>query len=222
MSNEYTSNKRPFYTTFKVESSLRDKLRKLKKELGFATYQGLFTYLSLEAQRQETIPFASYEDIFKDSKPVILTGSSGAGKSTCIKKLLCHHQGPVFVLDVSNEYADLKQIDLGNFFATNWNSTSNIRIRFVPNSSVEISKAEAATIFAHINFIKNGEDLKNWTFIVEEGHRFSADPNLRALLIEARKFMRKFLLVTTDWQVYRDIALVFKPSIELKNQTIPV
>jgi hypothetical protein len=34
---------------------------------------------------------------------------------------------------------------------------------------------------------------------VEEGHNFSQDPNLRALLIEGRKFCRKVVLVTTGW-----------------------
>ena len=42
-------------------------------------------------------------------------------------------------------------------------------------------------------------------------YRFSQNPGLRALLIEARKFMRKLILVTTDWRLYEGTAKVFKP-----------
>jgi hypothetical protein len=54
--------------------------------------------------------------------------------------------------------------------------------------------------------------LKDWAVIIEEGHRFEGDANLRGLLIEARKFVRKLIIVTTDWRMYGDIAQVFKPG----------
>jgi len=63
---------------------------------------------------------------------------------------------------------------------------------------VEISRAEAATVFSHLNFVKNLGELKAWVIAVDDAHRYSSDANLRALLIEARKFTRKVLLVTTD------------------------
>jgi hypothetical protein len=119
--------------------------------------------------------------------------------------------GNVFVLDVGGvDYPELEDIDLGKFFALKW-FKENQRVRFVPNSNVEISKAEAATVFSHLNFIKNSGNLKNWVIVVKDAHRFSSDANLRALLIEARKFVRKMLIVTTDWRVYEGIARVFKP-----------
>lgn len=206
--------KTPRFTTFRVESSLRDRLRTLKGELGFRTYDALFNYTILEITREGAIPPASYEQVFEKigTRPVIITGSSGAGKTTCIKSMLNEYDGSVFVLDVSSEYKEeFKQVDLGKFFSVNWNSKEPLKISFVPNSNVEISKAEAATIFSHLNFIKNSSALKDWCLIIEEGHRFSSDTNLRALLIEARKFVRKLILVTTDWRVFEGIAKVYKP-----------
>ena len=86
------------------------------------------------------------------------------------------------------------------------------RVRFCPNPNLEISRAEAATVFSHLNFVKNSVDLKDWVLLVDEAHRYPQEANLRALLIEVRKFTRKFLLVSTDWRVYEGIARVFKPK----------
>ncbi len=99
----------------------------------------------------------------------------------------------------------MKRVDLGEIFSLDW-AKGTRRIRFVPNSNVEASKGEASAIFGHPNYLKNAGALRNWTIVVEEGHRFSQDANMRALLIEGRKFVRKVILVTTDWRLYDGIA----------------
>ena len=151
----------------------------MKKELGFSTYSALLNYTVLEITREGAIPPASYDQVFEKlgSRPVIITGQSGAGKSTCVKSLLSQFGGNVFVVDVAGEYTELKDVDLGKFFSTNWGK-EDLKIRFIPNSNVEISKAEAAIVFSHLNFIKNSGALKDWCLVIEEGHRFGADPNL--------------------------------------------
>ena len=203
----------PRFTTFRVAYSLRERLKALKKELGFRTYDALFNYTILEITREGAVPPASYDQVFEKlgSRPCLITGQSGAGKTTCVKGLLSQFGGNVFVLDVSGEYNEFKDVDMGGFFALKWERPDQ-RVRFTPNSNVEISKAEAATIFSHLNFVKNSGALKNWCLVIEEGHRFGSDPNLRALLIEARKFVRKLILVTTDWRQFGDIAKAFKPQ----------
>ena len=199
-------------TTISFLPQTREKLKALKKELGFRTYDALLNYFALEISKGEIIAPADYSIIFEKfgSRPVIITGESGSGKTTTVKELLSHWSGNVFMLDVSNEYSDLKRFDLGRFFSLDWEK-ENQRVRFVPNSNVEISKAEAATVFSHLNFVKNSMAVKNWVISIEEAHRFSSDANLRALLIEARKFTRKIILITTDWRVYQGIAPVFRP-----------
>jgi Type IV secretion-system coupling protein DNA-binding domain len=202
------------FTTFRVDVPLRDRLKALKKELGFTTYNALFNYTVLEITKGGAIPPADYDKVFKDNRPVIITGESGSGKTTTVKQMLERWEGSALIFDVTgekfNEYSDYQKLDLGAFFALKWDKGIH-RVRFIPNSNVQISQAEAATIFSHLNFIKNSGTLKDWVLVIEEGHRFGQDANMRALLIEARKFVRKLILITTDWRTYEGIAKVYKP-----------
>lgn len=187
----------------------------MKKELGFRQYTELLSYMVLESTKGGAIPPADFERVFKDNRPVIITGESGSGKTTTVREMLKRWDGSVFVLDVTgekkNEYPEYRKLDLGRFFALEWERGIQ-KVRFIPNSNVQISQAEAATIFSHLNFVKNSGVLQSWVLVIEEGHRFKDDANLRALLIEARKFVRKLILVTTDWKVYEGITKVFKPK----------
>ena len=213
MQPESTTTGRKRRTTMVIAPELLQKIKFLKRELGFSTYNSLLDYAVLELTREGLIPPAEYSAIFEKlgTRPALITGRSGDGKTMTVKELLSHYQGNIFVLDVSDEYGDFRRLDLGEFFGLKWGKT-DLRVKFVPHPNVEISKAEAATIFSHLNFVKNGGELKEWCIVVEEAHRFSSDANLRALLIKAQKFVRKLLLVTRDWRIYEGIARVFKPA----------
>jgi GTPase SAR1 family protein len=167
--------------------------------------------MALEVTREGAVPPASYDRIFKDNRPVVLTGQSGVGKTTTMKELLSEWTGNVFILDVRDEYQEFREIDLGRFFSLKW-ERENQRIRFVPNANKEASQGEASAIFSHLIFVMGTRALKSWVIVTEEAHRFGQDLNLRTLLIEARKFTRKLLIVTTDWRGYADIAQVYKPK----------
>lgn len=199
----------------KMRKELKDRLKILKKAMKFKTIQELVGYLILMAEEKKVLAVANYVNIFKatENRPCIITGPSGCGKTTAVKKLIQEADGDkycLFIIDVSNEYTDIKKIGLGDFFSLDFEK--NKQVRFVPNGNVEISKAEAAAIFSHLNFLKTSGQLRNLVLIIEEAHRFNADVNLRSLLIEARKFIRKLILVTTDWSVYEGIAPVFRPQ----------
>lgn len=136
---------------------------------------------------------------------------SGAGKTTAVRELLSKWGGPAFILDVTNEYPEFRRVDLGAIFGMKWEAPTHKRIRFVSNPNVEASREEASAIFGHLNYLKSTGALKDWTLVIEEGHRFGTDANLRSLLIEGRKSCRKVILITTDWSNFRGIAKVFKP-----------
>ncbi|MDG6927123.1 MAG: DUF87 domain-containing protein [Nitrososphaerota archaeon] len=211
------------YETYRLSVRNARRLRQLKYKLGTKSLDGVLSFLINTIEREGAIPVATYNTAFVQpgTRPVIITGESGAGKTTAVKALLNEYMkrnpgGNVFVLDISGEYADFAQIDLGQFFGYDWGGAKGQRIRFIPNTNVDISKSEAATIFSHLNFIKNSGALKDWVFVVEEGHRFANDINLRTLLIEARKFVSKLIVVTTDWKVYDGITLILKPESWIK------
>jgi replication-associated recombination protein RarA len=196
----------------KVRSEIKDELKELKAAMHFKTIQELLHYLTMFAKEKNLTALATYENVMTktETRPVILTGSSGAGKTTTMKAVLKDIVDyTVLIIDVSNEYSDVEKVGLGEFFSLKYNK--NKQVRFVPNGNVEISKAEAAAIFAHLNFLKTGGELKNLVLVVEEAHRFRNDINLRSLVIEARKFIRKLVLVTTDWRDYEGIAPAFRP-----------
>ena len=143
---------------------------------------------------------------------MIITGESSSGKTTTVRKILEKWEGSAFVFvtgEKFNEYPDHRRLDSGDFLALKWDRGVQ-RVRFIPKSNVQISQAEAATVFSHLNFIRHSENPNN-EIIVEEGHRFSQDANLRALLVEGRKFCRKVIPVRADRRAYEGIAKVFKP-----------
>ena len=212
--NEERTKQEPTYshgTSIRVTPEIRVKLQALKKELGFRNLSALFSFIILEQTRGAVVPPASFDLVFKDARPVILTGESGSGKTTTIRNLLKQYEGNAFILDVSNEYVEFERLDLGRLFSLKWTKPGQ-RVRFVTDSNPDISKVEAATIFPRLAYEMHAGGLKDWLLIFEEGHRFSQDAGLRALLIEARKFTRKLILVTTDWRLYEGTAKVFKPK----------
>jgi hypothetical protein len=67
-------------TSMKLFRETRDKLRALKKEPGFANYNALLNYMALEVTREGAVSPASFARVFKDSRPVVLTGQSEQGR----------------------------------------------------------------------------------------------------------------------------------------------
>lgn len=156
---------------------------------------------------------ATYENIFEKTgtKPVIITGASGSGKTTATKNILARiNPNPVFVVDVSDEYDGYEKVGLGKILGTT-QFEKNTHVRFVPHADSRICAAQCEAVFQHINLIKTSGNLQNLIVVVEEAHRFEKSENLMALAIEARKFLRKLIIVTTNWKPYRDIAQIFRP-----------
>ena len=202
-----------YRTTIKLGKTERDRLKTWKDKAGHRNYNSAITSLCAIADRQGAIPFADKIAVLKDSRPCVITGQPGSGKTTFARSVIESSDYPSFTLDVHDEYSG-RQLDLGAFFSLDWNiskfnSEETNRLRFVPHVNVEVSKAEADSIFRHLNMIKSS--LKNWIVIIEEGHRFSDNPSLKALLIESRKFVRKLVIVSTPWQPWQGLAQIIRP-----------
>src|SRR5712692_11354768 len=88
-------------TSIAVTRETRKGLQTLKRELGFRNLSALFQYLILEQTKGAAIPPAEYSIVFEklETKPIIITGESGAGKTTTVKELLSKWPGSTFVLD---------------------------------------------------------------------------------------------------------------------------
>jgi len=133
-----------------------EKLSGLKEKTNLKTFDGIVSYLL--AQRIEEYPQPTIENIIQDSIPIIITGLPGVGKTFFLRNLIPDLECSVFVLDVHNEYGNLEAINLGEFFSLDFNRDR--KIRFIPNSNVDISKSEADSIFRH--FIMFQKQLSKW------------------------------------------------------------
>src|SRR5580704_15198110 len=113
----------PDLTSIYIIKGTRDKLRDLKKELGFRSYDALLNHVALEIKAMGAVPPADYDLVFTQlgTRPAIITGSSGSGKSSTVRELLAKWPGNVFAVDVAGvDYPELEPVDLGKFFGTKW------------------------------------------------------------------------------------------------------
>lgn len=200
------------WTSYRISLRAVRRLQVLKKKLGFKTYEGVILYLANLAEREGLIPVASIEKLENDTRPCLITGEPGSGKTLFIKSILekFSPDTSILLIDVADEYNMLEKLDLGQVFSIKWEQHGQ-RYRFVPNPNLEISKAEAGAIFSHLNLIKQSNLLKHWIIIVEEAHRFQEDRNFNSLVAEARKFTKKLILITADWKPWDGKAIIYKP-----------
>ena len=172
-------------------------------------------------RREDLVRPASQKLLFYDDKPICLIGPSGSGKSLTLKRFLPGITGPIFLVDLANEHAGLKNIGVGDFFEVKWAKASpDTRLKFVPSANLDVSKGELRTIFSHLNMLKlDGHTadkfpsgiLSNWVVIVEEAHRVVRDPAFQNFLAEGRKFVRKIIVLASNPQLYGSICTLLKP-----------
>jgi hypothetical protein len=198
--------KRPPQITISLRPYIRDRLREAKNKSGFLTYNAIITYY-LETSR-DAAPFATVENILKDTKPIILYGDTGSGKTHFIKEELLKSDlaggkkggavSNIFVIDTSGEYTDLEILELADVLGMRWERMHDKRVRFVPHNNPMVGEGQVRSILFQLDYLKNEGALKNWCIIIEEGHRYAGNENLHHLLMEARKSIRKLIVVATD------------------------
>jgi dephospho-CoA kinase len=186
-------------------------MKSLKQSYNFRSYDALISFLLISLASND-YPIATPEVVMESSVPIILTGIPGSGKTTFLRNLTTSLDGPVFVFDVHDEYSNLAKINLGEFFSIDFKIEKR-KLRLVPSSNVDVSKSEADSIFRHLIMFQ--KQLSNWVIVVEEGHRFTDTPFLKSLLAEARKHMRKMILVSHQVEPYNGLSIILKASKQI-------
>src|SRR6266568_3292883 len=195
---------------------------RLERETGLRSHNETLTYLVENSRRENLILPASLKLIFADDRPNCLSGPSGSGKSLFVKtRLLPALEGPVFLLDAQGEYNGLRKINVGQFFELKWHSgDATAKIRFVPNSNFDVAKGELKTLFNHFLMLQaDGFNpatlpsgaLSRWCIIVEESHRLARDMSFLSFLAEARKHVRKLIVIASDPALYGSVCRLLKP-----------
>jgi len=210
-------------THMRISRQNYGELGKLKERLNIRSRDAVLSVILSEyLNRTEGFPEATPELVMKDAVPIILTGVPASGKTTFLREeLIPKINSAVFVLDVHNEYPNLDPIQLGEFFSLKFKRV-NKKLRLVPSTNVDVSKSEGDSIFRHLIMFQ--KELKNWTVIIEEGHRFADSPFLKSLIAEARKHLRKIIVVSHQVEPYLGLGLILKVSrflnsCNIKNDT---
>lgn len=228
---EQWDNLKRRYSNVRVSHYALGQLAKIQSLSGLRTLSQVVDFLIESSRPENRILPASKSLIFADDRPVCLVGPSGTGKSLFIKTVLPSISGPLLVVDLADEHEGLKQISVGNFFEIKWNrADAQTRLKFVPSANLDVSRRELRTLFSHLNMLKmDGHSagrfpsgvLSNWVFIVEEAHRLTREPAFLNFLSEARKFVRKLIVVASDPSLFGSICRLVKPPPleELLNES---
>jgi hypothetical protein len=175
------------------------KINQIRDSSGFrSTAWVLHSLLEVQAKNLATV-----ESIMNERVPVILVGKPLAGKSYFIKnKLLVSLEGsPVLVIDVQNEYENLKKIGF-DIFALDFTNFKE-HVRFVPNSQSMVSESEIGSLFSNLEMKR--DNLSKLTIIVEEGQAFKNIAPLVRFLYGSRHIVRKMVMITPQVDCFQGL-----------------
>jgi hypothetical protein len=219
----------------RIKQSTLAKAKVTKRKYGFRSYEGLFIHLMEMAEKMGMAQEADFRTVFEatGATPVMVTGLPRQGKTSTVKEILRVltsprtsfgqiHQGEnAFVIDVHDEYGDIGFKDVKErVFAMDWRAYKAAKLRYVPNPNVETSRTQVHILLGNLNQIKPSGALRNWTIVIEEAERFATDPDMRSFINEAGKFLRKLIIVTSDWRAFEGMAVMLKPR-SFASGTLP-
>jgi len=196
-----------------------------QKQGGFRSLNETLTYCIENSRRENTALPVRKELVFHGDSPVSIVGLSGSGKTTSVKRFIIPFSpGPLACLDVAGEYSELKKLTLPDLIGLKWaRADKSTRIRFVPNPNPHLSKTELDLLFTHLNVTKlegfepgtfpSGK-LKAWTFVLEEAHRLRDIESGLNFVLEARKFCRKVIVVSSDKELFSSVCRLLMPEVE--------
>jgi hypothetical protein len=186
-----------------------EKLDTLKETLHVRTRAGVIETMA-SSYHAETLKLATPENLLgdpSDTRPCFVMGPSGSGKTMAIKAALETWPGNLLVLDTSNEYTEIRKV--ADSRAIDWKKGD--RVRIVPSPEEEFAVIEAAYIFRDLLRFGSHGIMKSWVVVTEECHRFIHDSNLRNLVLESRKSLRRLIMPTADAGDLASLCPVYRP-----------
>lgn len=199
-------------THVRIFTEDRTRLSTIRNECGFRSS----AYVLHSLLEQQAKNAATVEAIMDSRAPVVVTGKPLAGKSFFIKnKLLPALTGnPVLLIDVQNEYTNLKKIGFDIFGLNFENYTEHVR--FAPNTQSMVAESEISSLFSNLEMKK--EVLSNWVIIAEESQSFKTLAPFVRFLYGSRHIVRKMIVVTPQTDCFQGLTTLTVLSANVSNR----
>jgi hypothetical protein len=205
------------------------KLCAVQREHGFKSLGYAIQYLLTQSKSDEEHKVADINTIVLSDIPYIITAPPRNFKTTFCKRLIQSNEysdRPILVVDINNEYTELKDIGYG-FYNIDF-QTFKEHVRFVPNPFSAQKSVE--DLYEHLDRIKH--TTKSLTVIQEEAQTIADLAIFLKVLGSARHHLSGFLAITPlskissfsgiDVLTVKKEALMVKEELLTVNKTLPI
>ena len=143
------------------------------------------------------------------------------GKTSFARMEIVPGTAPLLILDVVGEFSNVRKITLPQLLAFRWNKHNGTQLRFIPSGNPILFSAELSSLFSHLNSIKSegfksgtipSGVMKDWTLLLEESHRLKSIESFNLFLLEARKYLKKIILVCSDPATFGSFCATLRPE----------
>jgi hypothetical protein len=182
------------------------KIQQLKDSLDVKTMDDLVNVLVKEYGFR-----GNPDKMIEGPVPLIITGPPLSGKTKLAKRLVEKFE-KVFVLDVKNEYSDLKLLPhQGELYGDIWRRET--RFRWIPDSNPFISKYTLPPLFGTLTQTMRNPDsgMKDFCFVFEDAIRLAELIEFQSFLSESRAFIRKSIVITQRLAAFEGMGQTVKP-----------
>jgi len=169
------------------------KLCAIQRAQGFASLGYTIKYLLSQSESVEEHKIADINTIASSDVPYIITSPPRGFKTTFAKRLIqskAYEQRAILVVDVNNEYTELKDVGY-NFYNIDFQNFKE-HVRFVPNPFS--AQKSIADLYEHLDRVKH--TTKSLTVIQDEAQSIADLAIFCKVLGSTRHFLSGFLALT--------------------------
>ncbi len=210
------------FINLRISRETHARIGQLEREIGMRTKSATVTWLVDNVQRQTLVRPASRDRVFESDTPTVICGPPGCGKTSFARDEIVPGTAPLLVLDVVGEYPALRRVTLPQLLGFKWRRHNGIQVRFVPSANPILFHAEISSLFSQLNAVKSDGFkpgtvpsglLKDWVLLCEESHRLKSIESFNLFLLEARKHLKKIVLICSDPQTFGAYCETLRPSL---------